>query len=52
MSTIEIVAALFGVVTVYLSVRQNIWNWPVGIVNVALYVVVFYRERLYAGMGF
>ena len=51
MSTIEIVAALFGVVTVYLSVRQNIWNWPVGIVNVALYVVVFYRERLYAGMG-
>lgn len=51
MSTIEIVAALFGVVGVYLSVRQNVWNWPVGIVNVALYVVVFYQARLYADMG-
>ena len=51
MSTIEIVAALFGVVGVWLSVRQNVWNWPVGIINVALYVVVFYRARLYADMG-
>jgi nicotinamide mononucleotide transporter len=50
-STIEIVAALFGVVGVYLSVRQNVWNWPVGIVNVALYVIVFYEARLYADMG-
>ena len=51
MSTIEIVAALFGVVGVWLSVRQNVWNWPIGIINVALYVVVFYRARLYADMG-
>ena len=51
MSTIEIVAALFGVIGVWLSVRQNVWNWPVGIINVALYVVVFYRARLYADMG-
>ena len=51
MSTIEIIAALFGVVGVYLSVRQNVWNWPIGIVNVALYVVVFYRAKLYADMG-
>jgi hypothetical protein len=28
-STIEIVAAVFGVVAVFLSVRQNVWNWPV-----------------------
>ena len=51
MSTIEIVAAIFGVVGVYLSVRQNVWNWPVGIVNVGLYVLVFYEARLYADMG-
>ena len=51
MSTIEIIAALFGVAGVYLSVRQNVWNWPVGIVNVALYVLVFYNARLYADMG-
>lgn len=51
MTAFEIVAALFGVAGVYLSVRQNVWNWPVGIVNVAMYVVVFYRAKLYADMG-
>jgi nicotinamide mononucleotide transporter len=50
-STIEIVAALFGVAGVWLSVRQNIWNWPVGIIGVTLYVAVFFRARLYADMG-
>ena len=51
MSTFEIVAALFGVAGVWLSVRQNVWTWPVGIVNVAMYVVVFHAARLYADMG-
>jgi nicotinamide mononucleotide transporter len=51
MSALEALAALFGVVSVYLSVRQNIWSWPTAIVNVALYTVVFYQSRLYADMG-
>ena len=51
MSTLEIVAALFGVVSVFLSVRQNIWSWPTAIVNVGLYVIVFYGARLYADTG-
>src|SRR5205814_376939 len=34
-----------------LSVRQNIWSWPTGIVNVVLYAVVFYETKLYADMG-
>ena len=38
-------------VSVYLSVRQNIWSWPTAIVNVTLYVIVFYEARLYADMG-
>jgi len=49
--SIEIAAALFGVACVYLATRQNIWSWPVGIVNVALYFVVFREARLYADMG-
>jgi nicotinamide mononucleotide transporter len=48
---IENLAALFGVVSVYLSVRQNIWSWPTAIVNVGLYTFVFYQSRLYADMG-
>lgn len=51
MSSLEIIAALFGVVSVFLSVRQNIWSWPTAIVNVGLYIVVFYETKLYADTG-
>jgi nicotinamide mononucleotide transporter len=48
---LEIVATLFGAVCVYLSVRQSVWTWPTGLVNVLLFVVVFWQARLYADMG-
>lgn len=48
---LEPVAVVFGIVSVWLSVRQNIWSWPTAIVNVALYFVIFYQSKLYAGMG-
>lgn len=51
MSFLELFAAVFGAVSVYLSVRQNIWSWPAAIVNVVIYAVVFYRAKLYADMG-
>lgn len=51
MSYIEIAAVVFGVISVYLSVRQNIWNWATGIINVTLYIFVFYEAKLYADMG-
>jgi nicotinamide mononucleotide transporter len=50
-STIEIIAAVFGIISVYLSTRENIWSWPTAIVNVGLYILVFYQARLYADMG-
>ena len=50
-SPLEVVAAVFGVVSVYLSTRQNIWSWPTAIVNVVLYTIVFYNGRLYGQMG-
>ena len=50
-SPLEGLAAAFGVVSVYLSTRQNIWSWPTAIVNVALYTIVFYQGRLYGQMG-
>ena len=51
MSTLEWVAAIVGALSVYLSVRQNIWSWPTAIVNVVLYTFVFYGAKLYADMG-
>ena len=51
MSLYEIVGVAFGAVAVWLTVRENIWCWPTGLVNVGLFIVVFYRARLYADMG-
>ena len=47
----EILAVVFGIVSVYLSTREHIWSWPTALVNVALYFVVFFEAKLYADMG-
>ncbi len=44
-------AVAFGLVSVFLSARENIWSWPTAIINVGLYAVLFAREKLYADMG-
>ena len=51
MSALEVAAFLTGVATVFLAARQHIWNWPTGIVNVALYAILFWQVRLYADAG-
>jgi len=48
---LEWTAVGFGVVAVWLTVRQNPWCWPLGIVNVSLFAALFWRERLYADAG-
>jgi nicotinamide mononucleotide transporter len=50
-SELEIVAAVVGALSVFLSVRQSLWSWPTAIVNVSLYTLVFHRSKLYADMG-
>jgi nicotinamide mononucleotide transporter len=47
----EILAVVFGIISVYLSTRENIWSWPTALINVGLYFVVFYEAKLYADMG-
>lgn len=36
---------------VYLTARQVVWCWPLAMVSVTLYAVVFREARLYADMG-
>jgi nicotinamide mononucleotide transporter len=50
MSNHEIVGVIFGLLSVYLTVRQQIWCWPTGIVSVAAYALLFYDIKLYADM--
>ncbi|MBF0500975.1 MAG: nicotinamide mononucleotide transporter [Candidatus Riflebacteria bacterium] len=50
MSPIEILAAFFGFVSVWLTIRQHIGCWPTGIIQVILYISIFFEARLYSDM--
>jgi nicotinamide mononucleotide transporter len=50
-SCLELTAVLFGIVSVWLSVREHIWSWPTALVNVSLFFVLFYQTGLYSDMG-
>lgn len=47
-SLAEVLGAITGLLCVWLLARQKIWTWPIGIVNNVLFVLVFWRARLYA----
>jgi nicotinamide mononucleotide transporter len=42
---------VLGIVTVYLSTRENIWSWPTALVNAAAFAIVFFRTGLYSDAG-
>jgi len=44
----EIVGTVFGLLSVWYSVRKSIWTWPTGLINVVLFLVMFYQVKLYA----
>lgn len=50
-SVLELLGFLSGAACVALLVRQNIWNWPVGIANNLVFIVLFLRNGLYADVG-
>jgi len=50
-SCLEVVAVIFGVVSVYLSTREKLASWPTALINVALFFVLFHRSGLYSDMG-
>jgi len=47
----ELVGVVTGILGVWLTTRQKIWCWPVGLVSVVAFIVVFFRAKLYAAMG-
>lgn len=44
---LEWIATISGFLCVYLAAKQNIWNWPISIISVGIYLYIFYVNRLY-----
>ena len=44
---LEWLGTISGFTCVYLAAKQNIWNWPIAIISVLAYSVLFYDYQLY-----
>lgn len=50
MSHIEFWATITGGVAVWLSAKENVWSWIIGLINVTLAFFMFYQIQLYPDM--
>jgi len=48
MTWLELVGALVSALAVWLTARRKPWCWPVGLVSVVLYAVIFVDAKLYS----
>ncbi|WP_200975411.1 nicotinamide riboside transporter PnuC [Echinicola sp. 20G] len=51
MSWLEAIAVIFGILSVFFSMRENIWVYPTGIISTLIYVWICLEVKLYADMG-
>ena len=47
-SWLEAVSFVSGAACVWLTVRESVWNFPVSLLNVVTFSVVYFRSRLFA----
>ncbi len=47
---LEAVATIFGLLSVYFSIKKNIWVYPTGIISTALYVYILFNFGLLGDM--
>jgi nicotinamide mononucleotide transporter len=50
-SLLEVSGVISGILCVYLAARNNIWSWPLAIISVCIYIIIFYETKLYADAG-
>lgn len=48
---LEWCGVITGILCVWLAAKNNILNWPIAIVSVLIYIIIFYESKLYADMG-
>ena len=47
---VELIGSILGLAYIFLSIRQSIFTWPVGLATSVLYVYVFFSAKFYADM--
>ena len=47
----ELLGFITGLLCVYLAAKNIIWNWPLAIISVSIYIFIFYDSHLFADMG-
>lgn len=50
-TSLEAISFVTGALCVWLVVRENVWNFPIGLLNVATFSIVFFQSRLFADAG-
>ena len=48
---LEWLGVFTGILCVWLAAKNNIWNWPIAIISVLIYIFIFFESKLYADMG-
>ena len=47
-SSFEMIGFVAGIIGVWLTMKESIWNFPIGLINVIASLVLFYRTQLYS----
>lgn len=50
-SWLEAISFVTGAACVWLTVKENVWNFPIGLLNVTTFSVVFFQAHLFADAG-
>ncbi len=50
LSLLELLGTISGLLCVYLTAREKVICWPIGIVNIVFFFIMFYQVRLYSDM--
>jgi len=48
---VELTGTIFGLLYIYLSIRQNIAMWVVGFIASTFYIYIYFVSKFYADMG-
>jgi nicotinamide mononucleotide transporter len=49
-SFVELIATIFGLISVFLAARAHLLTWATGLINIVFLFMLFYQVQLYADM--